>query len=50
MSFKHIWFSGSPRDPGETETENGIMEAKYKKRFGGDCTPQSSFDKVSQDP
>ena len=33
-----------------TETENGFMEPKYLAFKGGDCTPESSSDKVSQDP
>ena len=35
----------NPRDPG-SPSENGFMEPKYLSFRFGDCTPQSSSDKV----
>ena len=43
-------FRGGPRDPGSLKLRMVWWNLNLFERFGGDCTPKSSSDKVSQDP
>ena len=47
--YQHVF---TPEGSWLTETEDGFMEPKYKKRFVSVMkhTPSSSTDKASQDP